>query len=94
MSEEKLWRAVIIQAILDASHVASAPPNEVLKIKRDARTFLFRGGKDFETVCDMAGFHPETVRKRAKAYIESGVILKNRMHTKGKRGLVWRVREL
>lgn len=94
MSEERLWRAVIIQAILDASHVSNAPPNEVSKIRNDARKFLFKGGKDFELVCDLAGFHHETVQRRAKEYIDSSVVLKCRMHPKGKRGKVWRVREL
>ena len=70
MPEEKLWKAVIIQAILDASRVSNAPPNEMSKIQQEAQKFL-RGTPDFYYVCDMAGLCPERVKKQAKKALES-----------------------
>lgn len=69
--EEKLWKAVIIQAILDASNVSNAAPNEVSKIQQEAQRFL-KGTPDFYYVCDMAGLCPDRVRTQAKKALSNG----------------------
>ncbi len=72
MPEEKLWKAVIIQAILDACHVSNAPPDQVSRIQLEARKFLM-GGEDFEMICDLAGLNQHVVRKRAREVISDGM---------------------
>lgn len=83
--EEKLWRAVIIQAILDASHVSNAPPNEVSKIQHNARRFL-SGTPDFHYVCDMAGLCPERVKRQARLMMDSKELKLNFRISHRKRG--------
>ena len=38
-----------------------------------AYNFIFHGGVDFQYWCDLAGKHPDEVRRRAKEIMKSGV---------------------
>lgn len=61
-----LWAAVLAQAIRDAfwNDVTSHP--EFRRHKRDARSWLLAGGRDYHDVCLMAGVSPEALRERVR----------------------------
>lgn len=66
-------QAVILTAIADACGTPNGrPANRVAADKRAALTWFEDAGPDFERVCDLAGLHPQTVRKFALAFIQSG----------------------
>ncbi len=62
--EPGLWRAVITQALMDASN--DSRKSEARRSRDDALKWLLNNDRDFEVVCDNAGFEPGYVRKRAK----------------------------
>jgi hypothetical protein len=75
--ETALWRAVISQAVSDATAIwrprkgmANGKPMEMAtKAKRErdeARDWLLKGGKDFQRVCHMAGLEPTAVQREAR----------------------------
>ena len=55
-----LWRAVIIQQIMDAKTTSRNP--EKLSQKNCALEWLFHNKGDFTMVCDLAGWEPDYVR--------------------------------
>lgn len=63
-SEEELWRAVIVQAIQDATCNSRKPECEIHRM--EAIRWLTRSFEDFEDVCIRAGLDPNYVRVRAK----------------------------
>jgi hypothetical protein len=77
--EVALWRAVIDQAITDATlgllkgepgRKKQARPSVERMIHRDqARTWLLGMGKDFREVCSMALLEPDAVRAAARRQI-------------------------
>ena len=62
--EPGLWRAVITQALMDAA--SHSRKSEAKRSRRDALEWLLSNSRDFESVCDNAGFDPGYVRRRAK----------------------------
>ncbi len=58
--ERQLWAAVLIQAINDAMRVDAYSPED-RRAKDDAISWLNKGGRDFITVCTLAGMEPEAV---------------------------------
>lgn len=62
--EPGLWRAVITQALMDASSHSSKPGTS--KHKADAIEWLKGETDDFLYVCDQAGLDPDYVRERAQ----------------------------
>lgn len=55
ISEQKLWGAVLAQAVEDWQ-------GDRLRAKREAGQFLFEDEKDFQIVCIRAGIDPSSFR--------------------------------
>lgn len=68
--EPGLWRAVITQALMDAA--SQSLKSEARRTKHDALKWLLSESRDFEAVCDHAGFDPGYVRRRAKEALQRG----------------------
>lgn len=80
--ETELWRAVIAQAISDATATvrpkhgkASISPDkakakqvisDAMRERDHAREWLLGDSRDFREVCNLAGLDPEAVRERAQ----------------------------
>jgi hypothetical protein len=60
--EVRLWCAVILQAIVDAtSRISRDRRGETKQIRDEARAWLLSNSKDFRSVCEMAGINPHAV---------------------------------
>lgn len=57
VSEQKMWLAVLLQAVDDWRSTN-------LKLRRDAEQFLFRAENDFDVVCAGAGIESSSFRSR------------------------------
>ena len=68
--EQSVWRAVIVQALMDAS--SNSEKTENLQSKHDALIWLRGNSKDFLTVCDYAGFEPSFVKEMCRKALENG----------------------
>lgn len=68
--EPGLWRAVITQALMDAA--SQSRKSEARRTREDALKWLLSDTRDFEAVCDNAGFDPGYVRKRAHEALKRG----------------------
>jgi hypothetical protein len=66
--EQAAWRAVIVQALMDAS--SNSRKKENIQWKEEALVWLRGNTRDFLTVCHYAGFEPEFVRDMAKRALE------------------------
>jgi hypothetical protein len=64
-SEGNLWSAVIAQAIQDATSPYQGKDPQRYLDKQQARSWLTTPSAQFSYVCDLAGFHPDQVRKLA-----------------------------
>lgn len=62
-AEQALWRAVITQALMDAS--SRSRKMEAKYEKSQALCWLTGFGDDFKTVCDFAGFNPDYIRENS-----------------------------
>jgi hypothetical protein len=76
--ETALWRAVIAQAVSDATAIwrprkaqSYGKPHqmaaETRRARDEARSWLLGNGKDFKRVCHMAGLDPDAVQDSARA---------------------------
>lgn len=61
MPEQELWQAVLFAAFVDATRV-DPPDTENRRAKRDADRWIRGAGKDFRTVCALAGMDPDFLR--------------------------------
>ena len=68
--EQALWRAVIVQALMDAS--CGSKKQEAQQAKQEAIVWLRGNSKDFMTVCYYAGFEPDYVRRMVRDALERG----------------------
>ncbi|MBA4757405.1 hypothetical protein [Sphingosinicella sp.] len=68
--EQRLFRAVICEAVRDAIGLPTERPENRDVVKSRARTWFERGGADFRTVCEAAGLNPDHVRKEMLAFFE------------------------
>lgn len=66
--EQRLFRAVICEAIRDAISVPTERPDNRDVVKSRARTWFERGGADFRMVCEAAGLNPDHVRTEMLAF--------------------------
>lgn len=67
--EVELWKAVVTQAVIDASWHQTGKHESVGDsiVNRDqARAWLLGNSTDFRNVCTMAGFDPDAVRESAQ----------------------------
>ena len=67
--EQALWRAVILQAILDACSNSGRTEDQLAK--RDAKEWLLSNSNDFKQVAHLAGMAPDYARRRALCAIEN-----------------------
>jgi hypothetical protein len=76
--EAALWRAVVTQAVLDASWEQGNSKGDqtgdgFTAARRDeARAWLLGDSRDFRQVCFMAGFDPDAVRESAQRKDQTG----------------------
>ena len=68
--EQSIWRAVITQALMDAA--SQSRKSEARRSRSDALNWLLSDSRDFEAVCDNAGFEPGYIRRRAKEALARG----------------------
>lgn len=68
--EQSIWRAVITQALMDAA--SQSRKTEAKRSRNDALNWLLSDSRDFEAVCDNAGFDPGYIRRRAKEALARG----------------------
>lgn len=88
-AEERVWRAVIVQAIMDARSTSTVSGE---RIAREAARAWF-GTSDFYAVCDRAGLDPDYALARAIRALDpnfnwrkrtgQGWRVKNRHHAEG-----------
>jgi hypothetical protein len=60
----ELWRAVIRQQFADMANQNRKEDAEILRSQ--ARHWLLEDHRDFSTVCELAGLHPDKVRTYAQ----------------------------
>lgn len=65
---ERLYRAVIMQMIIDASN--KSDKQELVKNERDAKKWLFEENENFDFVCFSAKMDKNIVRQIAKRIIK------------------------
>ncbi len=70
VSQQALWRAVIVQALMDAA--CGSKKYEAIQARQEALIWLRGNSRDFATVCYYAGFEPEFVRMMVKKSLENG----------------------
>lgn len=68
--EQAMWRAVIVQALMDAASTSAKAEPDVWR--REARVWLRGNTSDFYTVCYHAGLEPDFVREMAATALENG----------------------
>ncbi|MBQ4875441.1 MAG: hypothetical protein HRK26_04985 [Rickettsiaceae bacterium H1] len=66
---ESLWRAVILQAVIDAKNNYKRKEYQLEKEK--ARSWLLNLNNDFISVCIMAGCDPRYVQAKAKNVLDN-----------------------
>ena len=72
--EQKLWRAVFMQAIQDAFGINTVQLNTLEQ--RQARDWMKDFTYDFAIVCENAGFNPKQTFQKLKRYdlIKKGIV--------------------
>ncbi len=69
-AEQALWRAVVVQALMDASSMSKKA--EMQQYRREAQVWLRGNSENFLTVCHYAGFDPECTREMIKQALSRG----------------------
>ena len=80
--EAALYKAVIMQMIIDASNVSQDP--KACRNEKRAKAWLFAQNDDFRNVCVMAGLAPQIVITFAKTLI---AIHKEKVKVKNKKAM-------
>ena len=72
--EQKLWRAVFMQALQDAFGICTIPMNR--NEHRETRSWYKFWNEDFILVCENAGFDPMQTFEKLKRYdlIKKGIV--------------------
>lgn len=74
--ETKLWRAVVLQAFVDATEPNDLIDTSVAYARDQARAWMFSVSSsvraDFEAVCDLAAMDPFAIRAIARRCLETG----------------------
>lgn len=68
--EQALWRAVIVQALMDAASLSHKAEN--LNHRREALIWLRGRSEDFHRVCHYAGLDPDCTREMIRGALERG----------------------
>ena len=72
---KQLWFAVLRQALEDAFTYSGA--NIAMYERQAARDFVRKRNKDFDMVCENAGFNPEYVWIKVNQYKEKSYVWQN-----------------
>lgn len=69
--EQRLYKSILVTAVLDASGRATGAntPQDAALAKEEAMQWFETAGPDFVEVCDLAGFEPDMVQSKVKAYL-------------------------
>lgn len=70
--EQAMWRAVIVQSLMDAASTSKKP--ELMVWRREAEVWLRGNTSDFYTVCYHAGLEPDFVREMAATALKNGCV--------------------
>ncbi len=70
--EQALWRAVITQALMDASSQCKKSSSQ--RAREEAIIWLQGNTADFREVCENAGFEPDYIRKQAAEALKRGCV--------------------
>ena len=80
-----LWKAVILQSIIDIINSACRTENKIAKI--EAKQWVFTDNEDFKQVCHLAGYTVPYVRKKIMEIMRQNMISKiiiNKSHKEDK----------
>ena len=80
-----LWRAVILQTIIDILNNSARTENKIAKI--EAKQWVFYDNEDFKQVCHLAGYNTQYVRKKIMEIMRQNLISKiiiNKIHKEEK----------
>lgn len=81
-NERSLWRAVILQAIIDS--LSNCKRTEHVLEREKARRWFAEMGENFIMVCTMAGYNPKYVQKKAQDFIAKNKYAKTVLLLKAK----------
>jgi hypothetical protein len=73
--ENKLWQKVLMQVIIDATFTGTTLEN--CREKKASINWITKAGKDFHTVCNLAGMDPDFVRDSFLAGRVDGELLRS-----------------
>ncbi len=74
VANRSLWRAVILQAIIDIVNNSSRTENKIAKI--EAKQWVFKENDDFYEVCNLAGYTVKYVRKKIMEVMRQNLVSK------------------
>jgi hypothetical protein len=76
LNETRLWRATILQALVDATEYEASLGTSAALARDQARAWFFASSastrRNFEDVCDMADLNPFAVRGMVKRALAEG----------------------
>jgi len=75
MTPDKLWQKVLMQAMIDATFTGDTTEN--CRAKKASINWITKAGKDFYTVCNLAGMDPDFVRDSFLAGRVDGELLRS-----------------
>jgi hypothetical protein len=67
--EVRLFRHIILNAVLEAIYGSCLTHENSDRIRAEAWRWFAQADADFQSMCECAGMHPDAVRKDALAYI-------------------------
>jgi hypothetical protein len=73
-TNRSLWRAVILQSIIDIVNNSSRTENKIAKI--EAKQWVFKENEDFYEVCNLAGYNAKYVRKKIMEIMRQNLVSK------------------
>lgn len=73
-TNRSLWRAVILQSIIDILNNSSRTENKIAKI--EAKQWMFKDNDDFHEVCNLAGYNARYVRKKVMEIMRQNLVSK------------------
>jgi hypothetical protein len=85
ITNRSLWRAVILQSIIDIINNSSRTENKIAKI--EAKQWVFKENDDFYEVCNLAGYNAKYVRKKIMEIMRQNLVSKiiiNKMYKEEK----------
>jgi hypothetical protein len=68
--EVRLFRHIILNAVLDAIYGSCLTNENSDRIRAEAWRWFAQAGSDFRSICELAEMQPETVRANALRYIQ------------------------